>query len=902
VNQSLHHAQDFLPPPAPVQTHHDARERLPGFPSAGGPRLERARKYLKESSAWIETQHQLGMAGLSVCRLVAECTDRLVKALWAETTVELSQPGPLCLVALGGYGRRELAPHSDLDLLLLRGARTALDRVQPIAEGFTKLLWDVGRTVGWSIRAPAECAQVAKEDHTIRTALLDCRFLTGDERIYRALTDRVMRDLLSHNAAQFIADKSNELQIRRRKYGDSIFLLEPDVKHGEGGLRDLQAALWIAQARFRARGIRALLKQSILSNSDAMALTAARDFLLRVRNHLHYLRGRNEDRLTFDLQRETAAFLGYRDSDDGMAVEQFMRHYYLSAKAIRRLADALIARCEEAPRRRDGADVRRLGAFKVFSGKLTLNGNPELLSREPAAILRLFRLADAESLPVHSWAERQVIDALPALQRARSEAAVVEELKALLARPGTRGDFLLPMHELGVLGTLLPEFGRLTARHQYDLYHVYTVDVHSLFALRRLYALRMGDFVDVEPELTRLMRDLQDPLPLYLGMLFHDCGKGMGGNHSRKGAELTSQVAARLALTVNQQDVARFLVQEHLLMSHTAQHRDLSDPHLISDFAARVGSLEKLICLYLLTHADICSVGPEMWTDWKARLLWELFEKARAVLLGEIRSEPESLGTARQLFGDRWERGIGVHQARQLADALPERYFATGDLSSAVLHGRLLLRARRADLISAVRHRRELGYTELALCARDRPGLLALFAGVLSAHRLDILRARITSTKDGFALDVFDVVAPQGQLLDRVRWRRARKDLHQVLAGTGTVEEVLRSRRTHSLLSRTLPPVPTKVSVDNRVSREFTVLDVRAQDAMGLLYAIASFLSREQLEITLAKISTEAHCAIDSFYLTRSGTKVTEAIEIDAITEGLRLALASFFDSTRAHA
>jgi len=840
----------------------------------------------------IAELHRAAASGLSICRLIAEMTDRLLIGVWGELVAELDSPRPIALLALGGYGRRELAPHSDLDLLMLPSHRVPQRELEPLSRIFSTFLWDLQRVPGWSVRNPAESVKAAEDDHTIRTALLDCRFLAGDQRVFQTLSDQLLRELLSHRGSQFIADKAEEVRLRREKYGDSVFVLEPDIKQSEGGLRDLQAALWIAQARFRVRGLGGLLKQSILSGSQVQLLRAARDFLLRIRNELHYTQGRKEDRLTFELQEHVAHFLGYADGPQGLFVEQFMRHYYLCAKAIRRAADLLIARCEEEPSRGRPYLVRRLGPFKVFSGKLTLEGNPDLLSEQPATVLRLFRVADEESLSIYGWAQDQVIRALPKLEEARGDVEVVDALKHLVGRAGTRGQFLFPMHELGVLGAVLPEFARVTAHHQHDLYHVYTVDVHSLFALRRLYELRAGDLVEKEPELSRLMRDLEDPLPLYLGMLFHDAAKGLGGNHSIRGKELISRAAERLRLTAAQRELAEFLVLEHLSMSRTAQRRDLSDPQLISDFAASVGAVEKLTCLYLLTYADISSVGPEMWNDWKARLLSELYEKTRSVLLqGAGQGGPDGSAAIERPFIARWTEALGESRAKALRDSMPRRYFSGSDPKSAVFHARLLDRARRMLLVSAMRQRRQAGFSELTVCTRDQPGLLASVTGVFSAHSLDILRARINSTLDGWALDVFDVWAPQGRLVERRRWKAAQADLVAVLNGAQSVQQVLRRRRPNPLFLRRLPPVETRVSMDNRVSQQFSVIDIRAQDRVGLLHCIASFLAAQRLEISFASVATEAHRALDSFYVTLNGQKVTEVLEVEAITAGLRRAI-----------
>jgi [protein-PII] uridylyltransferase len=884
----------LLPPIPPPQTHREERERLPAFPPGRpGDRLDRARAYRKATFERVEALHRGFTSGLSVQRLISESLDRLVRGLHGELTAELRPPAGVALLALGGYGRRETAPHSDVDLMLLREDRAREEDVHPFAKAFHTLLWDCKLVVGWSVRTPAEAAAAAEEDHTVRTALLDCRHLCGDERVSAVLTGSVLRELLTQRADRFIADKSRELRERRLKYGDSVYLLEPNLKNGEGGLRDLEAALWIAQARYRTRGLRALLREAVLPASEVALLASARDFLMRIRNHLHLLRGRKEDRLTFDLQEEVARFLGYQPSEAGLPVEQFMRHYYLSAKAIRTAADALIARCEESSAgsswRAAAAGDRRLPPFKVFRGKLTLDGDARGLTEAPATVLRLLRTADELGLPLYSWARDQVLHALPALERARADPAVVEETKAFLARPGTRGAMLFESHDLGALGAVLPELGRVTALHQHDLYHVYTVDVHTLFAVRRLYALRAGDLHQQVPELSREMQALKDPLPLYLGMLLHDVGKGLGGDHSRRGAEIAAGVADRLRLTPRQKEVACFLVLHHLTMSETAQRRDLSDPGLVAQFAATCGDVEKLTCLWLLTYADMCSVSPTVWNEWRGRLLRELYLKARAELMGL--GPGTDAQASREAFAARWRRVLGPNRADELARKLPERYFLSTDPSRALLHARLLDRAARGALAAAVRTDAPAGLSELTLAAPDRPGLLALLAGVLSAHGLNILSAQIASTDDGLALDTFTVRAPHGGLLERRKWRAARANLKAVLEGKISVDELLRRRRAGTVLQRPLPPVEATVAVDNQASARFTVVDVLARDRAGLLHAIARALHEAGAQIAVAKVATEAHRAIDCFYVTRRGSKIESPAEVEGLRAELKAAV-----------
>jgi [protein-PII] uridylyltransferase len=876
------------PPPAPPPSHREVRARLPLLlPGDAASRATRARAQREGAFEAVRAFHRQGGAGLSTARLLTSAADALVTGLWEELEAEHPMSGS-ALVALGGYGRRELSPGSDWDLLLLHQRRRSAGVAQR-ARALSTLLWDARVTVGWSVRTPEETLAAAGEDVTLRTALLDARVLAGTQKLQERFVREVLSPQRTRKAEDFIAAKVAELRERREKFGDSVFLLEPQLKSGEGGLRDLETALWVAQVRFGVRGLGGLLEAAILPASEVARLRAARDFLLRTRHEVHFLRGRKEDRLTFDLQESVARFFGYLEGD-GLPVEQFMRDYYLSAGILRRAADALIARAEEqrAPSRGPFPAERRVGPFKVFRGRLTVEGDAELFQREPSAVVRLFHAADELGVPVYSWALDQVVQAAPVLAEARSRPEVVEALRALLTRPGTRGEALEAMHELGLLGALVPEFGRVTARHQFDLYHAYTVDVHTLRALRRLYALRAGDLVESEPERTRAIRDLGDVLPLVLGMLLHDAGKGMGGDHSQRGRELMASLGARLGLTPRQQEVAEFLVLHHLTLSHLAQRRDLSDVQLLEDFARLCGDSEKLTCLDLLTWADISSVAPGMWTDWRARLVHELTTKTRAVLAGQgWHGERE----ARESFRRLWTKRFGAGEAERLLAAAADRYLGSTPPAAAVLHGLLLRRARRTGFAAALRRLPGQHHAELHLAASDKPGLLALWSGVLAAHGIDILSARIASTADGAAIDVFEVRSAARRPLERARWRRARADLRAVLAGTVDVEALLERRRRASALVRRVPGVATRVSVDNEASRAFTVVDVRAEDRLGLLHEVTACFAEAGLEIALAKVATEANRAIDSFYVARRGRKVESPQALEALKAQLEAVL-----------
>ncbi len=873
---------------------------------------------------YVEGVHRSGGSGRTVVRLQSAATDRIVGAIWERSLAAAAAkhaPTPVALVALGGYGRRELAPYSDLDLLVLHEKREPGPFVKEASERFLYALWDLKLEVGYGIRDVHACDELAAADHTARTALLDLRQLHGDRALYQELERDQLHGLSQAKVDAFIADKTREARERREKFGDSIYLLEPNLKQSEGGLRDLQMGLWAARARFKVAGITDLLNRALLPEQEVRELRRARDFVWRIRNHLHYLTGRKSDQITFDLQPQVAAFLGYGDGDG--AVEEFMRHYYLAAKTILVACDALVDRCLEPARAkpwrradalasRKGAegqgtapDARPLpgGEFKVFRGRLTV-ADREVLQRSPAALVRLFATADREGLDLYPFARdlaAQAATSFPA--EGASDPELNQELLAMFTRPGTRGRFLPLMHEVGVLERVLPEFARVTARRQIDLYHVYTVDVHSLFAVRRLLALRNGDLqVD---GLTPLMQGLAQPLGLYLGTLFHDIGKGSGKDHSTRGAEIAAAACVRMGIDPDVAADVEWLVARHLRMANIAQRRDLSDPDLIHAFADEVGTTDRLDKLYLLTYADIATVGPKTWTEWKGRLLRELYEKTRAVLAeGGDRGRPvpgthEVLGrtaVAEALAA----RGVPEEERVRFVRAMPARYFLTELPARAPRHLRLLEMGRNLPLAAVVRHRPALGHSELALTAGDRPGLLALVAGVLAAHRIDIQHAEVFSTPAdpalgwiaGKALDLFEVRGPEGGALEPARWRAARADLQKVLAESVDLEELMARRlRASPRPARPRPRVATKVVIDNESSRDHSVIDVFTADRSGLLHTLSRSFFDLGLSVDLARITTEGHRAADAFYVRNREGRRIGAEEGKRITEVLTQAL-----------
>ena len=911
-----------IPAPAP----YEYEARLPELPPVTGD----AKADLAAARAYLEELHRAGASGHTVVRLQAAAMDRLLADLWERACVTAAMDhaeSPVALVALGGYGRRELAPYSDVDLVVLHAHKEPDGFTKAASEKLLYTLWDLKLEVGYGVRDLQGCEALARQDHTARTALLELRYVAGDRPLYKELEREQLHGLSQARVDEFVTEKIREMRERREKFGDSLYLLEPNLKQSEGGLRDLQSALWIARARFKISGLTELLTRALLPEREVRELRRARDFLWRVRNELHYLSRRKVDQLTFDVQPQVAQFLGYQDGDDGSAVEQFMRHYYLAAKTVLVACDAIVDRALEPqtstgwrqvppPAAMTGAEKGKGpprqewtlagGELKVFRNRLTVT-DAAVLRRSPAALVRLFATADRENLELYPYA-RDLAGAVAAElpPEAAHDPEMNQELLACFTRPGTRGRFLWLMHELGALPRLVPEFARVTARRQIDLYHVYTVDVHTLFAVRRLYALRCGDVQ--EETLSPLMQRVKRPLSLYLGTLFHDIGKGSGQDHSARGAEIAVNACVRLGLDPADAADVEWLVAKHLRMNAIASRRDLSDPHLIHAFAEEVGSIDRLEKLYLLTYADVATVGPRTWTDWKARLVRELYTKTRAALEEGAGARPEP-GTAeaagrarvREAFAERAGASASV-QVDRFVGAMPARYFITTEPQLAPRHLRLLSLGRNLPVAASVRHHVPLGYSELTVTAPDRPGLLGLIAGVFAANRIDIQHAEVFSTPPderafgwlaGRALDVFEVRGPDEGALDAARQRAARSDLRRVLSGEESIDALLeRKTRSSALLKKPLPRLATKVVIDNDSAVDHSVVDVFTADRVGLLHDVARTLHELGVTVDLARISTEGHRAADAFYVRTAEGGRLEGPRAEQVAAALQEALA----------
>ena len=858
------------------------------FESTGRPG-QVARAWLEEVREELAVRHFAGAGGIAIVTEFTGCLDRMVCALYrhaerryARRFSRLNQR--LAVIARGGYGRAELNPQSDIDLLFLHDYKPG-PYVEVVTEIMLHAMWDAGLTVGHVVRNVRECVR-ASDDLKEKTAILDVRFLAGEEKLFAALDKALIDDVLNRNQQKFFQAKLVESRERHHHYGDSIYLLEPQIKDGEGGLRDLHTALWLAKIKYKVHSLTELVQKAIISEADLDEVVRAQDFLFRVRNSLHFLSRRHHDHLTFEYQEQIAPLLGF-GTDGPNAASALMRAYYAQAATIHRFSEGLIARVTEEPA--VGRFMRRPGERQIrpgvmIQGRLLSIAEKDFFTRAPINVVTIFADCEAHGVELSGSAYQQVRDNLRLIDDAfRSDRRVGMALMGILSGRQRVAETLEAMHRAGVLGAVIPEFGNLYARVLHDLYHIYTVDRHSLAAVLELERLRAGEFKDSNPLLTEVVREVSDLPLIFLALLLHDIGKGYGHDHHERGAVLTVEVCRRLGLDGEEVDLVVFLVRNHLMMSQVAQKGDVEDQRTVEDFGRAAGSIARLKALYLLTFADMRAVAPNVYNNWRDMLLSDLYMRALKIL---EQGDREAVDPARRLAlvkaaaRERLESpGVDPAQVAAFLDLMPDRYFLAAPEDDIPMHFELMRAFAEQPIVCRHRHFPELEFSEFIVVTRDQPGLFSKIAGVLTANNLNILSARITTRADGVVLDIFRVSLGVGALaMEEERWLRVERDLESVLTGARDIElMVAEAQRTRVGGRKFVRRVPTEVTVDNRSSEQFTVVDVFTQDRVGLLFAITHTLFKLGMVIHLARISTNADQALDVFYISDlEGRKVTK--------------------------
>jgi [protein-PII] uridylyltransferase len=918
------------PPPAPETLRSESQGsgalRASGEDAAEGPRSDAAkgeavlkslstnlvpelRRYVAVHRQEIERLVKDGdiSTGLTAGQRYSKIVDGLLSSLLYTTRAVMFPGGNgprVALVAVGSYGRRTLSVHSDLDVRLL--SDSDLGAVRPLAEALLYPLWDAGLNIGHQVISRDETIELARTDLPTATSLLDFRHIAGDEKLTEALMAAAFEHVFGADELPgFLTRLERGANERHERFGGSVFLLEPDVKNGTGGLRDLDVARWAARARFRIEDFEGMVRVGALAKREWRDISLAWRFLSNVRNHLHLTARRRADRLIFEQQERVALAMGY--AAGGAGVESFMSDYYRHARSIELACRMSVARSlplpAEPPHEEDIG-----GGFKLINGRVSLV-DKAALKEDPALAIRVYRLAVDRNTQVEDATRQAIVRACASkpfcsrLRRNKSAGRGFADLvKVVQTTQFQGGSILRELHEVGLLLAMIPEFLPVVGRVHHDIYHVYTVDVHSVAAVDRLRALSRGDFAAEEPLACRLAADMARPNVLFFAALLHDIGKDEGGqNHSERGATLCPDILARLGFDDAEIEEVQHLTRKHLRMYHVATRRDIDDPHTIREFCAEVHGQEGLNELYLLTVADVSTTSPTALTAWKSRMLNELYVAAER-WFGD---GPPARGVAyvtrvgeqvRSLLAERQGPPLDPAFVDSVLNALPARYVYANAASGIVKHLGVI-----SEALGSVSLVRELDtsepYLELAIVADDRPGLLSCIAASLAACKVKVIGAQIYSFEvEGGAkraLDMFWVRAGQESSNARRLLPKISQYLSDVLGGkTESVDLVRGEKQSMRWNWRPAPAVATEIFIDNRSATRHTVVEVITQDRRDLLFWLSAAMHREEVTIDLAKINTEGERVADVFYVTnRDGSKL-DAEQVERVERRIQATLA----------
>ncbi|QAY95006.1 [protein-PII] uridylyltransferase [Methylovirgula ligni] len=845
--------------------------------------------------------------GLACATNLSKLEDELIRALYDFSVTYLypaPDPNAPCLVvaAVGGYGRATLAPGSDIDLLfLLPSAEDAWGK--HVTESMLYLLWDLKQKVGHSTRCVEECLVQSRRDMTIRTALLEARFILGDEKLFDDMCRRFDKEIVHRSPREFVVAKLEERDTRISKAGQSRYLVEPNVKEGKGGLRDLNSLFWIAKYVYRVRQASDLVDAGLFTRREYRLFCRCEEFLWRVRCHLHFITGRAEEILSFDLQRPIAERLGYAGRGGLSGVERFMKHYFLIAKEVGDLTAVLSAALEERHAkpaavldrfhirvRRQDKLIKEFG-FLIENGRLKA-GRPDVLDHDPVNMIRMFWLADRYGVALHPDLMHLAISRLHLIDsNLRDDPEANQLFLDVLSSRNSPEVVLRLMNEAGVLGRFIPPFGRIVAMMQFNMYHHYTVDEHLLRAVGYLADIDAQRHRDDLPLTNTIMASIEKRRVLCVAVFLHDIAKGRTEDHSIAGAAVARHLCPRLGLTPAETETVAWLIENHLVMSDTAQRRDLADQRTIETFAARVQTIERLKMLFVLTVCDIQAVGPGVWNGWKGELLRTLFLETQIVLGGghtkTERTEriQKAKAELRAQLPNWTDADFEAYAARH-----SQAYWLRVDLPRKIRHAQLLNQTEidLPDPIIDIRTDAFRAVTEITLIAIDHPRLLAIVAGSCAATGANIVDAQIFTSNDGLAVDTFFISRTFERDEDEIRrGERIALAIEQALRGQIRLAEILAAK--HAAAAKDTPfDVPAQVSIDNELSNRYTVIEVSGRDRPGLLYAITDILSQLNLNIASAHIVTFGEKAADVFYVTDlTGAKITTSGRRAAIRQKL---------------
>ena len=833
--------------------------------------LAHFREHLRKGREALKQHHEQNGRPESIVSLHAWLMDQLIVRAWKHHLPLLQTKNTLALIAVGGYGRGELHPSSDIDLMLLTD-NNRHGNLRAFIEPFIHFLWDMGLEVGHSVRSVKNCVLEAKKDITIVTNIMEARLLAGDKTLFDSMGKKCSPPKI-WPSQKFLTAKMKEQTGRHHRFDDTAYNLEPNIKEGPGGLRDIQMIAWVTQRHFGSDSLHDLVRVKFLDEQEYRTLIKGRNFLWRIRNGLHYLAGRREDRLLFDHQRSLAKQFGYLDKSGSLAVEQLMKKYYRTVKELSLLNEILLQHLQEAITTRRSKVKPLNRRFQTNNGFLETK-HSKVFERTPFALLEMFLLLQqyTDIKGVRARTIRQVRANLHRIdQKFRKDVVCRSLFMEILKQPTGITHALRRMNAYGVLGAYLPAFGRIVGQMQHDLFHVYTVDEHILFVLRNVRRFTIPEFRHEFPFASTLVQNLVKPERLYLAALFHDIAKGRGGDHSSFG-EKDAQAFCRLhGLSDYDTRFIAWLVRHHLLMSVTAQKQDIFDPEVVLEFARKMVNQEHLDNLYLLTVADMCGTSPRVWNVWKDNLLTQLYRATTRALARGIGTTFEIDEHIARLRKDTQEilknRDVSIELVKKYWDQLDNDYFLRHDAEAVAWHAESIIGASAGDpTLVSTRYHPAAGGTECLIYIPDREGLFSTLTSGFDRLHLSIMDARIYTTRNGFALDTFVVLDHMGKAVsDAKSLQHMRKAMHDQLANPRPGKDARSAQLPRQLKHF---PIATKVNFSLAPNQQQTLMEVITQDRPGLLYQVALALQQCHVNLDAAKVSTYGERAEDIFFVT----------------------------------
>lgn len=850
----------------------------------------------------IKQRFEKKKSGKTTAESISFLSDQILRLLYDITVFQIYPMGNptaserISLVATGGYGRSEMAPFSDLDIMFLVPYKRT-PWVESVAEYILYILWDMGLKVGHSIRSLDDCVRLSTYDLSAKTALLDARFVWGDQALFTEFQQTFQAKAISKKGVQFVEDKLAERDARHERMGDTRYMVEPNIKEGKGGMRDLQTIYWISKYLYGIEGLESLAEKGVLHKDELQTYKKAEEFFWKVRCYLHFLEGRAAEQITFDQQGVLAKGLNYKDRTGLAGVERFMKHYFLVTKQVGDLTRVFCASLEDQEKKKTifrmsrFSRKRKVGVFRLDGDRLTIDSEEDL-KEDPIRLLEIFAIADNHGYDIHPTALRLIQKNLKLITaKVRKSQKAGEVFLNILTSKKKPAKALLRMNEAGVFGKFMPDFGRIVAQMQHDMYHHYTVDEHTIRAIGLLSRIEKGLLKDDHPVSTKVFNQIISRRAIYMAVLLHDIAKGRGGDHSVIGAEIAEKLCPQLGLTPAETEVVAWLVRHHLVMSSVAFKRDISDPKTVTDFAKFVKSPERLKLLLVLTVVDIRAVGPGVWTGWKRQLLTELYLAVEELLLaghvekGQVsKIEDKKNALVKKLKS--WSKVEKEKYKKRFRDA----YWLSEEVETQYQNAFLVkkVEGEKAKFGVKITDADDGSSSRVSVYIKDQPGIFSRLAGALAEHGVNVMDAKIHTTFDGMALDNFSVQGAGGDALKTAsRTDRLEEAINAWVYGARGRSKLIKKQSIVKKRTDVFKIEPV-VLFDNRASEGHTLLEINAKDRRGLLYDLTRVLGKNKVSVLSAHVATYGERAVDVFYIQElDGRKITNSNRLKSLEKKL---------------